>query len=205
MRLFSLIVAFLLTINLIARDKDYGVAQFHEGLDCVVEEIGKRDTSKHRFINKITIYAGLINYLGISNIEGRYNSIPGSFYLSLTTNKNNIALKLGEMSKAESTKLNPNSKDHFAAGYFSYLALSKCFRFKKINYNLGLAGTYSSIYYYPDSEVDYLGGGILFDFSINFTKLFSVNGYYINSLYSRNSLHIDNYFSFGVGFNIYRR
>ncbi len=132
----------------------------------------RTDSSRHHFINRISISLGLYNYWSLLNFERHNYSLVNSYHLALISNKKNIAFKLGSIAEGESLLLNPNSKDGFRSGTFGYIGVTKCFYFKKINYNIGLAGSFLSMEFYPKIPRDRIGGGLFMDISFNITKRF---------------------------------
>lgn len=161
------------------------------------------DSSRHHFISRVSISIGLINYWSLITFEKHNYSLANSYHLALISNKKNIAFKLGSIAEGESFRLNPRSNDGFRSGSFSYIGITKCFYFKKINYNIGLAGSFLTMLFYPNTSRDRFGGGLLLDISFNITKRFFINAYYINSINYNYQTELDNYFGCGVGVNFY--
>ncbi|MBP7809420.1 MAG: hypothetical protein KA163_09015 [Bacteroidia bacterium] len=163
----------------------------------------RADSSRHHFISRVSICFGLINSWSFINFEKHNYSLANSYHLALISNKKNIAFKLGSIGEGESFRLNPKSNDGFRSGSFSYIGITKCFYFKKINYNIGLAGSFLTMLFYPNTPRDRFGGGLLMDISFNITKRFFITAYYINSINYNYQTELDSYFGCGIGMNFY--
>jgi hypothetical protein len=148
-----------------------------------VDSVTKADTLKYKFINKISISVGIFNYWGLSNFEQQHISIGNSFHGSLISYKKKIAFRLGLIGDGESGNRNKKGNDSFRSRGISYVAILKYLPFKYINCSMGLAGSYTDILFYKNNyEKKCVGVGAIVDISLDITKRFYVNTYYINSL-----------------------
>ncbi|MCD6018457.1 MAG: hypothetical protein K0S53_1578 [Bacteroidetes bacterium] len=165
--------------------------------------LARTDSSRHYFINKVSISVGLFNYWNLLNFEKHNYSLANSYHLALISNKRKIAFRLGSITEGESYFGNRNGEYGFRSGSFGYIGVAKCFYFKRLNYNIGVAGSSLNMMFYPETSRERIGGGLLMDISFNITKRFFVTAYYINSINHCSRTELDNYLGCSFGMNFY--